>query len=245
MWQIFKLTWMRWREAPSRWVLGVSTATVLFLGIDVEDLAILNPELLVERGITAMLLFITLETLFIYTLEIPKEINTGNLIVFLSRPISRGRYLFGKFCGLMALTITHLVILMTLFVTCLTVKNDYLPLEFYWRMVQIGELALVVGSIGFMFSTCFSEILATICTVAILAVGYTNFILPLLFKAMAGAGVSVLMLVFYYMTPNFQHFLHDVFPEPGIAMLALLGYSLGYSAIFLTLGLVAFRRREF
>lgn len=245
MWQIFKLTWMRWREAPSRWVLGVSTATVLFLGIDVEDLAILNPELLVERGITAMLLFITLETLFIYTLEIPKEINTGNLIVFLSRPISRGRYLFGKFCGLIALTITHLVILMTLFVTCLTVKNDYLPLEFYWRMVQIGELALVVGSIGFMFSTFFSEILATICTVAILAIGYTNFILPLLFKAMAGAGVSVLMLFIYFLTPNFQHFLHDVFPEPGIAMLALLGYSLAYSSIFLTLGLVAFRRREF
>ena len=72
MWQIFKITWMRWREVPSRWVLGVSTATVLFLGMDVEELAILNPELLVERGITAMLLFITLETLFIYTLEIPK-----------------------------------------------------------------------------------------------------------------------------------------------------------------------------
>lgn len=245
MWQIFKLTWMRWREVPSRWVLGVSTATVLFLGIDVEDLAILNPELLVERGITAMLLFITLETLFIYTLEIPKEINTGNLIVFLSRPISRNRYLIGKFMGLMALTITHLIILMTLFVTCLTVKNNYLPLEFYWRMVQIAELALVVGSLGFMFSTVFSEILATICTVAIIAIGYSNFILPLLSKALGGSGISVLMLLVYYMTPNWQHFLHDVFPEPGIAMLTLLGYSVGYSTLFLMLGMIGFRQREF
>jgi len=245
MWQIFKITWMRWREVPSRWVLGVSTATVLFLGIDVEELAILNPELLVERGITAMLLFITLETLFIYTLEIPKEINTGNLIVFLSRPISRGRYLLGKFLGLMALTITHLIILMTLFVTCLTAKNNYLPLEFYWRMVQIAELALVVGSLGFMFSTFLSEILATIGTVAVLAIGYSNFILPLLFKAMGGAGISIFLLGFYYLTPNWQHFLHDVFPEPGLAMLVLLGYSIAYSTIFLTIGLAAFKRREF
>ena len=245
MWQVFKYTWMRWREVPSRWVLGTSTAAILYLGMDLEELAILNPELLVERGIIAMLMFITLETLFIYTLEIPKEINSGNLVIFLSRSISRARYLLGKFLGLIALTLMHLAILTAIFAACLTVKNDYLPLDFYWKMIQIAELALVVGALGFMFSTFLSEILATMCTVFVMAVGYSNFVLPLLSKAMGDSGLSLLLYVFYYLTPNWQHYLHDVFPEPGLATLMLLCYSLAYSFIFVTIGMIAFRKRDF
>lgn len=218
-------------------------------GLLLRPLSIRQDEkILKDVGLASMEIFGTLIAVFIGVGLVGKEIERRSLHPLLAKPLGRGEFLLGKFCGLgFTLLVNIGVMTLGLYLTLLATGHGADP-----RLLKaIGPLflsLLLVVAVALLFSTLTSTALAAVCTVCLVVAGRYSDVIKGMREVAAGAP-AWLVQGLYYALPNLRNFdLKDrvVYGDPvALSTLAWIAlYAAIYIALVLGMAMLAFRSRD-
>lgn len=258
-----------WEGIRNRSVYGVVLFSLLIFGfnIAVADFFMRDVgKVTVDINLAALMLAGLLLVFFVGLNLMAKDIDRKTIQVVLSKPISRGEYVFGKFLGIQMLMAVSLMVLFGM--SCGTIsflkiiyKNyffDFIWINYFLASIFILVKLGVVSAITVFFSSVTTNsFIALIFSISIYIVGES--IEDVVFYLKTASAVkelaispflSRLMDVLSYVVPNFSVFDYKTEASHGLVIgferaISSLGYGFIYITIFLFLTSMVFQRREF
>ncbi|PYS88572.1 MAG: ABC transporter permease [Acidobacteria bacterium] len=226
------------------------TASAIFLG---ELSAAQEAKIIVDLGLSAMLLFGTFIAIFVGTGLVYKEIERRTLYAILAKPVGRGEFLLGKYLGLcLTLAVNVSVMGVGISLALLFVKRGYDPLALrIWPAVALIYIELmIVVAVALLFSSFSTPALAALLTFAVFVIGHFSADLKTLAAATGTTAARIFFGLLFYLLPNLSHYTkltdagHGLMPAPS-AFIVALAYALIYIAVLLAAATFIFNRRNF
>ncbi|MFO7830545.1 MAG: ABC transporter permease [Desulfuromonadaceae bacterium] len=240
-------------------VLGLNVAVA---GFFMRDLG----KVTVDMNLAALSFAGLLLVFFIGINLMAKDIDKKTIHLVLSKPFSRGEYIYGKYLGLVLLVVCTLALLLVFSTATVAGIHAMYPTYFggftwgvyFWAVAFIAlQLALLCAIVVFFSAITTSSFITLIFSVASYLVGVSIEEVLFYLKSQAAAGEVVasetlrtVLEVVAWLVPNFAAFdlkteaAHGLVLEP-MRLLTSAGYGLGYTLILLWLATLIFRRREF
>jgi ABC-type transport system involved in multi-copper enzyme maturation permease subunit len=225
-------------------------AGAIFLG---ELSAGQETKIIIDLGLSAMLLFGVFIAIFVGVGLVYKEIERRTLYAILSKPIGRGQFLLGKYLGL-CLTLLINVIVMGIGVSLalIYIRRGWDPLALkIWPSILLIYFELtIMTAVALLFSTFSSPALSALLTFFVFLIGHFSGDLKNLANTNSSAVARVLFRILYYLLPNLNTYsvitpaAHGVAPD---AQQLLLGaaYAVVYCAVLLMAATLVFSGRNF
>jgi ABC-type transport system involved in multi-copper enzyme maturation permease subunit len=208
-----------------------------------------DEKIIKDLGLAAIDFFGTLIAIFIGVGLVSKEIERRSLYPLLAKPLSRGELFLGKFFGLaFTLLVNTAAMALGLLVT-LQLVGHRPDLHLLAAIYPLYLGLLLVVAIALLFSTLTSSALSAVGTVGIVLAGrYSDVVRNM--REVAPGAPNWLVDLLYYAIPNFRNFdFKDKVAYGDPISLGTLGFVTAYAALFialtLTLGLLAFQKRDF
>ena len=230
-------------------VLGL-TVVAIFVG---ELSAGQEAKIIVDLGLSAMLLFGTFIAIFVGVGLVYKEIERRTVYAIFSKPVGRGEFLVGKYLGL-CLTLFLNVAVMGLGITLalIYVHGGWNPLALsIWPAVLLIFMELMIlTAVALFFSSFSSPALSALLTFFIFIIGHFSADLRSFASSMGTASARLLFGALYYLLPNLSNY-SFITPaaygqRPSASMLlGAFAYVLIYSAVLLSAATLIFNRRNF
>jgi ABC-type transport system involved in multi-copper enzyme maturation permease subunit len=230
-------------------VLGL-TVVAIFVG---ELSAGQEPKIIVDLGLSAMLLFGTFIAIFVGVGLVYKEIERRTVYSIFSKPVGRGEFLVGKYLGL-CLTLGLNVIVMGLGVTLalIYVHGGWNPLALtIWPAVLLIFMELMIlTAVALLFSSFSTPSLSALLTFFVFIIGHFSADLRSFAASMGTTSARFLFGALYYLLPNLSNYsfitpaAYGQMP-PWAAILGAFAYALIYSAVLLSAATLIFNRRNF
>jgi ABC-type transport system involved in multi-copper enzyme maturation permease subunit len=224
-------------------------AGAIFLG---EISAGQEAKIIVDLGLSAILLFGVFIAIFVGVGLVYKEIERRTLYAILSKPIGRGQFLLGKYLGLCLTLLVNVTIMgIGLSLALIYVKRGWDPLAArIWPAIFLiyVELAILTG-VAMLFSAFSSPALSALLTFFVFVIGHFSSDLKALAGSMGSAPSRWVFAGLYYLLPNLTNY-NAITPAahgqaPGIgALLAAAGYGLIYIGVLLAATALVFSRRN-
>ncbi len=224
-------------------------AGAIFLG---ELSAGLESKIIVDLGLSAILLFGVFISIFVGVGLVFKEIERRTLYAILSKPIGRGEFLFGKYLGLCLTLLVNVTIMGAgLSLALLYVKRGWDPLVLrIWPAILLIyiELMLLTG-VAMLFSAFSSPALSALLTFFVFVIGHFSADLKMLANSMASSPTRWFFAGLYYLLPNLANYnaitiaAHGLMPDAR-ALLAAVGYGFMYVGVLLAATTLIFARRN-
>jgi ABC-type transport system involved in multi-copper enzyme maturation permease subunit len=224
-------------------------AGAIFLG---EISAGQEAKIIVDLGLSAILLFGVFIAIFVGVGLVYKEIERRTLYAILSKPIGRGEFLLGKYLGLCLTLLVNVAIMgLGLSLALIYVQRGWDPLVVrIWPAIFLIyiELAILTG-VAMLFSAFSSPALSALLAFFVFAIGHFSADLKTLATSMGSAPSRWLFAGLYYLLPNFANYnaitaaAHGQVTD-GRAMLAGAGYGLIYIGVLLAVTTLIFSRRN-
>jgi ABC-type transport system involved in multi-copper enzyme maturation permease subunit len=226
------------------------TAAAIFIG---ELSGGQERKIIVDLGLSAMLLFGVFIAIFVGVGLVYKEIERRTIYVIFSKPVGRGEFLVGKYLGL-CLTLLVNVVVMALGVSLalIYVSRGWDPLiKTIWPAVLLIYLELtILTGVALLFSSFSSPALSALLTFFVFIIGHFSADLKNLATSMGSTGARVLFGALYYLLPNLANYsfitpaAHGHGPEPG-SLLATFLYAFVYIGVLLAAATLIFSKRNF
>jgi len=225
-------------------------AGAIFLG---ELSAGQEAKIIVDLGLSAMLLFGVFIAIFVGVGLVYKEIERRTLYAILSKPIGRGEFLLGKYLGLCLTLLVNVAIMgVGLSLALIYVKRGWDPLVVrIWPAIFLiyVELTIITG-VALLFSSFSSPALSALLTFFVFFIGHFSADL----KALSGTTGSVsarwLFRSLYYLLPNLSNYSlitaagHGFVPDMRSVLVAA-AYAIVYIMVLLAGATLIFGRRNF
>jgi len=228
----------------------VLIASAIFLG---ELSAGQEAKIIVDLGLSAMLLFGAFIAIFVGVGLVYKEIERRTLYTILAKPIGRSQFLVGKYLGL-SLTLLVNVAVMGLGVTLALIYVrrgwDPLALRLWPAVLLIYAELLIITAVALLFSSFSSPALSALLTFFVFIIGHFSADLKMLSGTAASLPTRWLFAGLYYLLPNLSHYsiitttAHGAVPDPRSSV-AALAYAIAYIVVLLAAASIIFRRRNF
>jgi len=224
------------------------TASAIFLG---ELTAGHEARMIVNLGLSAVLLFGAFISIFVGVSLVSKEIEKRTVYAIFSKPVSRGEFIVGKYLGLCLTLLVNVVIMgVGISLALLYVKGGSLAFSIWGTVVLIYFELIIVTAAAILFSSFSSPALSALLTFFVFIIGHFSTALRELAGTASSAAVRIFFDAVYYLLPNLSHFefirnaaYGDV---PPAAMIAGCGaYAIVYSIILLAVTILIFSRRNF
>jgi ABC-type transport system involved in multi-copper enzyme maturation permease subunit len=226
------------------------TGGAVFLG---ELSAAQEAKIIVDMGLSAMLLFGVFIATFVGVGLVYKEIERRTVYAIFAKPVRRGEFLVGKYLGLcLTLAVNVAVMGAGVSLALVYVRGGYDPLAAkIWPAVALifFELAIVVA-VALLFSSFSTPALSALLTFAVFVIGHFSADMKSFAAASGNAPAHYLFGALYYLLPNFTHFAyitdasHGRTPPAADSAAAVL-YALAYVAALLAASTLVFNRRNF
>ena len=226
------------------------TGGAIFLG---ELSAAQEVKIIIDMGLSAMLLFGVFIAIFVGVGLVYKEIERRTIYAIFSKPVGRGEFLLGKYLGL-CLTLGVNVAVMGAGVTLalLYVAGGWTPLALtVWPAVALVYVELMIlVAVALLFSSFSSPALSALCTFLVFVVGHFSADLRTLASQMGTAPARALFGALYYALPNLSNYAYITAASHGRTPTAEafgggLLYGLVYVAVLLAAATLIFKRRDF
>ena len=218
-------------------------------GLLMGELSIREDERIIKNiGLAAMDVFGTLIAIFIGVGLVSKEIEKRSLYPLLAKPLSRGEFLVGKFCGLGVTLLVNLgVMALGLYATLLATGRQLDP-QLLKAVYAIYLGLLLVVALALLFSTVTSSALAAVFTVSTVIAGRFSDVIRGMGEVTAAAPDWLVKLL-YYAIPNFGNFDlkdHVVYgdPVPWRLLGWITAYTAAYIGVVLGAAMAGFRARD-
>src|SRR5437762_2085861 len=226
------------------------TAGAIFLG---ELSAGQESKIIVDLGLSAMLLFGVFIAIFVGVGLVYKEIERRTLYAILSKPISRGQFLLGKYLGLCATLFVNVMIMgLGASLALLYIHRGWDPLVInIWPAILLiyFELAIITG-VALLFSSFSSPALSALLTFFVFIIGHFSSDLKALANSSSSASARFILRALYYLLPNLTNYSAIAAASPGTvtdaaSVLLAIAYAIVYSAVLLAAASLIFGRRNF
>jgi Cu-processing system permease protein len=228
----------------------ILTAAAVFIG---ELSGGQERKIIVDLGLSAMLLFGVFIAIFVGVGLVYKEIERRTVYAIFSKPVGRGEFLIGKYLGLCLTLLVNVGVMgagVSLALIYVSHGWDPLALSIWPAILLIYVELMVLTGIAFLFSSFSSPALSALLTFFVFFIGHFSADLKSLANSMGGRTSRWLFAGLYYVLPNLANLTfitpaaHGQLPNAArVAMVTL--YSLVYIVMVLAAATVIFNRRNF
>ena len=220
-------------------------------GVIVGTLSYVESErILQDIGLAAIRLFGVAIAIFVGIQLIHREVDRRTIYTILSKPLSRGEFLLGKFLGLTLTIWMQMAIMAAAFaVVSLATGAGLTSSHAAFFTLVAAELALVVA-IATFFSAFTTPMLAALFTTGVWVTGQLTRDLRDIGAASDVPSVEVATAVLHRVLPDLSSFNLSIEAAHGLPVAASdvvlpLVYGLGYGTIVLLAAISVFQRRDF
>jgi ABC-type transport system involved in multi-copper enzyme maturation permease subunit len=226
------------------------TVGAVFLG---ELSAAQESKIIIDLGLSAMLLFGAFIAIFVGVGLVYKEIERRTIYTIFSKPVGRGEFLVGKFLGLcLTLLVNVCVMGAGVSLALIYVRRGWDPLALsIWPAIFLIYVELMIlTAVAILFSSFSSPALSALLTFFVFIIGHFSASLKQLAASMGTSSAQWLFGALYYLLPNLSNYsyitpaAHGETPETGM-MLASVVYAIVYIFVLLAASTLIFNRRNF
>jgi len=226
------------------------TAAAIFIG---ELSGGQERKIIVDLGLSAMLLFGVFIAIFVGVGLVYKEIEKRTIYAIFSKPVGRGEFLVGKYLGLCLTLLVNVVVMgVGISLALIYVSRGWDPLVgVIWPAVLLIYLELtILTAVALLFSSFSSPALSALLTFFVFIIGHFSADLKSLSTSMESVVARWLFASLYYLLPNLSNYsfitpaAHGLTPAPGVAAISAL-YAGCYIVVLLALATLVFSRRNF
>lgn len=210
-------------------------------------------KIIVDLGLSAMLLFGVFIAIFVGVGLVYKEIERRTIHTIFAKPVSRGEFIVGKYLGLCLTLLVNVVVMGTgVSLALIYVSRGWDPLSLsIWPAILLiyVELMILTG-VALLFSSFSSPALSALLTFFIFIIGHFSADLKGLATSMGSTSARWLFGGLYYLLPNLANLsyitpaAHGQVPDVAHVAAAVL-YSLIYIVVILAVATLIFSRRNF
>ncbi len=210
-------------------------------------------KVIVDLGLSAMLLFGVFIAIFVGVGLVYKEIERRTIYAVFSKPVGRGEFLVGKYLGLcLTLLVNVLVMAVGVSLALLYVSRGWDPLiPTIWPAVLLiyMELMLLTAT-ALLFSSFSSPALSALLTFMVFIIGHFSADLKSLAASLGSTSARYLFTGLYYLLPNLANYSFITPASHGRApslefVFATALYAFVYIAVILAVATLVFSRRNF
>ena len=226
------------------------TAGAIFLG---ELSAGQETKIIIDLGLSAMLLFGVFIAIFVGVGLVYKEIERRTLYAILTKPIGRGQFLLGKYLGLCLTLLVNVVIMGAgVSLALIYIRRGWDPLAIkIWPAIMLiyFELMIITG-VALLFSTFSSPALSALLTFFVFVIGHFSSDLKTLSNTSNQVAARLVFRALYYLLPNLTTYsvitpaAHGIAPDIQSILLAF-AYTIVYDVVLLLGATLIFSRRNF
>lgn len=210
-------------------------------------------KIIVDFGLSAMLLFGVFIAIFVGVGLVYKEIERRTIYAIFSKPVGRGEFVIGKYLGLcLTLLVNILVMGVGVSLALIYVKKGWDPLAHQiWPAVLLIYVELMIlTAVALLFSSFSTPAISALLTFLIFIIGHFSADLKSLALSSNSLGARWLFSGLYYLLPNLANFSmitpasHGVMPSFAYCGYVVL-YALIYIGVILSITTMIFRQRNF
>jgi len=210
-------------------------------------------KVIVDLGLSAMLLFGVFIAIFVGVGLVYKEIERRTIYAVFSKPVGRGEFLVGKYLGLcLTLLVNVLVMAVGVSLALLYVSGGWDPLiPTIWPAVLLIYLELMLlTATALLFSSFSSPALSALLTFLVFIIGHFSADLNSLASSLGSTSARWLFTGLYYLLPNLANY-SFITPAahgrtPSLEFVFTTGlYAVVYIAVILAAATLVFNRRNF
>ena len=239
-------------------VLLISTSYAIGQLTAGQDMKIIK-----DLGLASISIFGLLIAVFIGIGLVWKEVERRSIYTLLSKPMRRGDFILGKYCGLVLTLVINVGVMTLAFYALLAYINWVADpdIRASWPApavdpAMLKAIALIVielmlvTAIALFFSTFSSPFLSAVLTVGLWVIGHFNDDLGNLGRTLESPIAAAVAQALYYVLPNFSAFdvkaqvVHNQAVPLGHVLLTSL-YGITYLALALVGAVAIFSRRDF
>jgi len=209
-------------------------------------------KILVDLGLSAILLFGVLIAIFVGVGLVYKELERRTLYAILSKPIGRGEFLLGKYLGLSLTLLVNVVVMgLGLSAAVVYVKRGWDPLVIHiWPAILLIYVELtILTAVAMLFSSFSSPALSALLSFFVFVIGHFNSDLKMLSQTSARTATSWIFAGLYYVLPNLMNYnaiagaAHGISPTP-LSLFTAVAYGAIYVSVLLAGATLIFRRKN-
>jgi ABC-type transport system involved in multi-copper enzyme maturation permease subunit len=257
LWRMLAIARNTFREAVRDRVLYnlvifvlVLTAAAIFIG---ELSGGQERKIIVDLGLSAMLLFGVFISIFVGVGLVYKEIERRTIYAIFSKPVGRGEFLVGKYLGLCLTLLVNVVVMglgVSLALVYVSQGWDPLILTIWPAVLMIYMELMLITALALLFSSFSSPALSALLTFCIFIIGHFSADLKNLATSLGSTSARWLFGGLYYLLPNLANYsfitpaAHGRAPETMFVLTAAF-YALVYISVILAAATLVFSRRNF
>ncbi len=210
-------------------------------------------KIIVDLGLSAMLLFGVFIAIFVGIGLVYKEIERRTVYAIFAKPVGRGEFLVGKYLGLcLTLLVNVLAMGVGISLALMYVSRGWDPLALQiWPAILLiyFELTILTG-VALLFSSFSSPALSALLTFFVFIIGHFSADLKTLANSLGSTSARWFFQAIYYTLPNLANYSY-ITPAaygktPTAAHLAAaILYALTYVVVILAGATLIFSRRNF
>jgi ABC-type transport system involved in multi-copper enzyme maturation permease subunit len=210
-------------------------------------------KIIIDLGLSAMLLFGAFISIFVGVGLVYKEIERRTIYAIFSKPVGRGEFLVGKYLGLCLTLLVNVVVMgIGLSLALLYVRRGFeAPILNIWPAIMLIYVELMIlTAVAILFSSFSSPALSALLTFFVFIIGHFSADLKTFAASMGTASAKYLFSALFYVLPNLSNYsyitpaAHGQLPPPSLAF-ASLAYALLYITVLLAAATLIFNRRNF
>ena len=232
-------------------LLIIFSILLIMISIFLEPFALgESPKLLRDFGLATSSLFGIFVVIIIGSTLIHKDIEKRTIYTVISKPVTRGEIILGKFLGLFLLIAVLEVSMTVIHQLVILIYEGHLDLPLITAVPFALLEVMVLSGILLLLSSYSSPALSSIMGIIFYVVGHAAPDLKV-FASQAQSGLlKYLAYGFYYILPNLENFnfrleLVHKLPMYADQMVFSICYGLAYTIFLLYCAIIVFERREF
>jgi ABC-type transport system involved in multi-copper enzyme maturation permease subunit len=224
------------------------TAGAIFLG---ELTAGQESRVIVNLGLSSILLFGSFISIFVGVSLVWKEIEKRTVYSVLSKPVRRLEFIVGKYLGLCLTLFVNVAVMGTgVSLALLYVGGGRLAGAIWGAVLLIFLELTIVTAVAIMFSSFSTPALSALLTFFVFLIGHFSSSLLDLAVNIGSSSAVWLFTGIYYLLPNLSNFSFIANTANGaVPPAAMIGgaalYAVVYDIILLTITAMIFSRRNF
>ncbi len=210
-------------------------------------------KIIVDLGLSAMLLFGVFIAIFVGVGLVYKEIERRTVYTIFAKPVSRGEFLLGKYLGLCLTLLVNVLVMgggVSLALIYVSGGLDPLVISIWPAILLLYVELMILTGVALLFSSFSSPALSALLTFFVFIIGHFSADLKSLATSMGSVSARWFFGALYYLLPNLANLsfitpaAHGEMPGRGYVISAIL-YSLLYVTVVLAAATLIFSRRNF
>jgi len=224
------------------------TASAIFLG---EMTAGQEARVIVNLGLSSMLVFGTFISIFVGVSLVWKEIEKRTVYSIFAKPVGRSEFIIGKYLGLCVTLLVNVAVMAVGVMLALLYVGGQQLAAAIWPAVLLIYLELtIITAVGILFSSFSTPALSALLTFFVFVIGHFSSSLRDMATELGSERTKFIFEAIFYLLPNLSHFSYitetaNAIPAPSLMIGGAVLYAVIYDIVLLTITIVIFSRRNF